>query len=88
MSQTDAELEMIEALYRATASPQGIVIQVTDATQAIALAYRVRSGLADPSLAGLRFVRGPTNANELWFVRDDPGSRVSPTAANEESPSA
>lgn len=86
MPQSDAELEMIEALYRATASPHGTVVQVTDATQAIALAYRVRSGLADPSLAGLRFARSPTATNELWLVRDDQGARVTPS--NEESSTA
>ena len=89
MAQTDAELEMIEALYRAASAPHGVVTTVSDTGQAIALAYRVRASLGDPSLAGLRFVRSPTQANELWIVRDDPGARItpqtSPTPTNEEA---
>jgi hypothetical protein len=78
MPPTDAELELTEALYRASASPHGVAYATSDATQAIALAFRVRSSLGDPSLASLRFVRGATQANELWIVRDEPQTRVTP----------
>lgn len=85
MAQSDAELEMVEALYRAAGSPHGAVTLASDVGQAIALAYKVRSGLSDPSLAGLRFVRSPTQANELWIVRDDPSARVTPQEASDVS---
>ncbi len=68
---SDSELAMTEQLYRATGSPRGIALTTSDSTRTLALAYRTRSKLGDPSLSSLRFTKSPTEPNVIWLVRDD-----------------
>jgi len=69
MSQSDAEIELTEALYRAANSHYGAAYATSDIGRALALAFRVRAALADSELATLTLTRSPTTPNELWIVK-------------------
>ena len=63
---------MSAELYRASGTPNGVVLSSTDVTRTIALAYKTRTALRDTDLAGLKFTRSPTQPNELWILHTQP----------------
>lgn len=60
-----------ELLYRAMASPLGLVIAVSDFSLAQQRLYKARRDLSDPDLAKLQFRRSPLKPEaELWIVKE------------------
>lgn len=59
----------LELLYRALASPIGIVIAVSDFALAQQRLYKARRESGDPDLDKLQLNRSPFNTDELWIVK-------------------
>lgn len=62
--------EWLEFWYAALAARNGIVLSVTDVTQAKAKLYQVRKSSGDPDLMGLQIRTSPDAPDsELWLVK-------------------
>jgi hypothetical protein len=60
----------IECLYQALSSSFGIIIQVSDFTDAQRKLYAVRKSSGDPDLEILQLRHSPYgNENEMWIVK-------------------
>lgn len=60
----------ITLLYQAMASPLGLVLSVSDFTQASQALYKARRDTQDPDLAVLQFRRSPFSPDtEIWLVK-------------------
>jgi hypothetical protein len=62
--------EWLAFWYAALSARNGVVLSVTDTTQAKAKLYQVRKSSGDPDLLGLQIRTSPDNpSEELWLVK-------------------
>jgi len=60
---------VIELLYAALASPNGIIVETSSVERLRQKLYTARRELNDEALEALSLVPSPTNECELWIVR-------------------
>ena len=63
---------LIALLYQAVESDIGILLQVSDLTQARARFYKIRADLKDPVLECLQFRASPFEDGNLVIIRTTP----------------
>ena len=74
--------EALSFWYAALAAKNGVVLSVTDTTDAKAVLYRVRKASEDPDLLGLQIRTSPDNpSEELWLVKGPERGTKSDSAA-------
>lgn len=80
--------EWLSFWYSALAASNGVVLSVTDVTQAKAKLYQVRKASGDPDLMALQIRTSPDNPDEeLWLVKGPAsGQKSSGTAGQAEKP--
>jgi hypothetical protein len=67
---------MLEFLYKALASPFGIVLRTSDVERARQKLYAARREACDESLNALGLTPSPTSPDELWIVKKAPNAET------------